>query len=56
MARRRREPETAVIGAVTHDGRGIVAAEGKKAFVSGALVGETVRFVRRKSQREARVT
>ncbi|MEJ2299271.1 MAG: 23S rRNA (uracil(1939)-C(5))-methyltransferase, partial [Woeseiaceae bacterium] len=52
MARRkRREPETAEIVAVTHDGRGIAATEGKKVFVSGALVGETVTFMRRKSRR-----
>ena len=46
-----REPETARITAVTHDGRGIAAADGKKAFVAGALEGETVTFVRRKSHR-----
>ena len=42
MARRRkrREPETATITAVTHDGRGIAADGGKKAFVAGALEGE----------------
>ena len=52
MARRkRREPETATITGVTHDGRGIADAEGKKAFVAGALEGETVTFVRRKSHR-----
>ena len=51
MARRRREPETAVIDSVTHDGRGIAAAPGKKVFVAGALAGETVRFIRRKSRR-----
>ncbi len=51
MARRRREPETAVIDSVTHDGRGIAAASGKKAFVAGALAGETVQFIRRKSRR-----
>jgi len=52
MARRRRhEPETAQIASVTHDGRGIVATEGKKVFVSGALPGEEVRFRRRKSRR-----
>lgn len=51
MARRRREPETARIESVTHDGRGIAAIEGKKVFVSGALAGEEVRFVRRKSRR-----
>ncbi|MGI9223759.1 MAG: 23S rRNA (uracil(1939)-C(5))-methyltransferase RlmD [Woeseiaceae bacterium] len=51
MARRRREPETAVIDSVTHDGRGIASAAGKKAFVAGALAGETVQFIRRKSRR-----
>jgi 23S rRNA (uracil1939-C5)-methyltransferase len=52
MARRkRREPETAQITAATHDGRGIAAGEGKKAFVAGALEGETVTFVRRKPHR-----
>ena len=51
MARRRREPETAIIDAVTHDGRGIVGTQGKKVFVAGALAGETVQFIRRKSRR-----
>jgi 23S rRNA (uracil1939-C5)-methyltransferase len=51
MARKRREPETAQIEAVTHDGKGIAAIEGKKVFVTGALVGETVRFQRRKRRR-----
>ncbi|MBT8091526.1 MAG: 23S rRNA (uracil(1939)-C(5))-methyltransferase RlmD [Gammaproteobacteria bacterium] len=51
MARRRREPETAVIDSVTHDGRGIAATSGKKAFVAGALAGETVQFMRRKMRR-----
>ena len=51
MARRRREPETARIDSVTHDGRGIAAVSGKKVFVAGALAGETVRFQRRKSRR-----
>ena len=51
MARRRREPETAKIQSVTHDGKGIASLDGKKAFVAGALVGETVRFIRRKSRR-----
>ena len=49
--RRRREPETAQIATFTHDGRGIVAGDGKKVFVAGALEGETVRFQRRKSRR-----
>ncbi len=51
MARRRREPETATIDSVTHDGRGIAAMDGKKTFVAGALTGETVQFIRRKSRR-----
>lgn len=51
MARRRREPETARIESVTHDGRGIAAVTGKKVFVAGALAGEEVRFQRRKSRR-----
>ena len=52
MARKkRREPETALITAATHDGRGIAATEGKKVFVAGALEGETVTFLRRKSRR-----
>lgn len=51
MARGKREPETATIEAVTHDGRGIVACDGKKVFVAGALAGEEVRFIRRKRRR-----
>ncbi len=51
MPTRSREPETARIAAATHDGRGIAATEGKKVFVAGALVGETVRFIRRKRRR-----
>lgn len=49
--RRRREPETARIDSSTHDGRGIAATSGKKVFVAGALQGEEVRFMRRKSRR-----
>ena len=49
--RKRREPERAAIVAATHDGRGIADVEGKKVFVAGALEGETVTFVRRKSRR-----
>jgi len=52
VARRRREPETAAIMSVTHDGRGIADTAGKKVFVAGALAGETVRFRRRKSHRK----
>ena len=52
MARRKvREPETALIDGVTHDGRGIAATDGKKVFVAGALAGEEVRFIRRKRRR-----
>ena len=51
MARRKREPETALIEGVTHDGRGIAQTDGKKVFVAGALSGETVQFIRRKSRR-----
>jgi len=51
MKRSKREPETARIESVTHDGRGIAALEGKKVFVAGALPGETVRFQRRKRRR-----
>ncbi len=52
MARRkRREPETARIVAVAHDGRGIADTDGKKTFVVGALEGESVTFIRRKSRR-----
>ncbi len=49
--KKRREPETAVIESATHDGRGIAAVSGKKVFVAGALPGETVEFIRRKSRR-----
>ena len=52
MAKKKpREPETADIDGVTHDGRGIAAVEGKKVFVAGALAGENVRFIRRKRRR-----
>ncbi|MEX2122541.1 MAG: 23S rRNA (uracil(1939)-C(5))-methyltransferase RlmD [Woeseia sp.] len=47
----RRQPETATIDAVTHDGRGIAAIDGKKVFVPGALPGERVRILRRKFRR-----
>ena len=52
MARGKRQPETATITSVTHDGRGIADAPGKTVFVAGALEGEEVRFVRRKSRRK----
>jgi len=51
VPRKARAPEQAVIDAVTHDGRGITAVDGKKVFVAGALAGETVRFLRRKRHR-----
>lgn len=51
MARARRGPETGHIVAATHDGRGIVATDGKKVFVAGALPGEEVRYQRRKRRR-----
>ena len=50
--RRQREPETARITGVTHDGKGIADLAGKKVFVAGALQGEEVRFIRRKSRRK----
>ena len=49
--KKKREPETALIESVTHDGRGIAAVTGKKVFVAGALEGETVKFLRRKRRR-----
>ena len=52
MARGKRQPETATITSVTHDGRGIADTPGKKVFVAGALEGEKVRFVRRQSRRK----
>ena len=51
MKARRKEPETAAIASVTHDGRGIADVPGKKVFVAGALAGETVSFIRRKRRR-----
>lgn len=50
--KRQRVPETATIESATHDGRGIAAVSGKKVFVAGALPGETVEFIRRKSRRK----
>ena len=49
--RKRREPQIATIDSATHDGRGIAAVQGKKVFVAGALPGEKVEFIRRKSKR-----
>jgi 23S rRNA (uracil1939-C5)-methyltransferase len=51
VARKKREPETARIEAVTHDGKGIASVDGKKVFVTGALQDETVRFQRRKRRK-----
>lgn len=47
----RREPETARIQAVSHDGTGIADIDGKKIFVPGVLKGEAVRIQRRKRRR-----
>ncbi len=47
----RREPETARIRTVTHEGQGIADLPGKTVFVAGALTGEEVRFQRRKKRR-----
>ncbi|MGA8203865.1 MAG: hypothetical protein WB812_05055, partial [Woeseiaceae bacterium] len=52
MVRKRREPETARILSVTHDGRGVADAPGKKVFVAGALTDERVRYLRRASRRK----
>lgn len=49
--KKQRGPETAAIESATHDGRGIATIVGKKVFVAGALPGETVEFMRRKSHR-----
>jgi 23S rRNA (uracil1939-C5)-methyltransferase len=51
-------PETVVIGALDHEGRGIARLEGKAVFVDGALPGEEVRiqrFARRRRHDEARL-
>jgi 23S rRNA (uracil1939-C5)-methyltransferase len=47
---RRREPETAEVVGLTHEGEGIVRA-GKTVFVAGALPGETVSFERTRTHR-----
>jgi len=49
---RRREPETARIESVTPDGRGVAAGTGKRVLIAGALDGETVKFLRRRSRRK----
>ena len=49
--KKQRAPETATIESATHDGRGIATVNGKKVFVAGALPGETVEFMRRKTHR-----
>ncbi len=49
--KKQRVPETATIESAAHDGRGITTINGKKVFVAGALPGETVEFIRRKSHR-----
>ena len=49
--KKQRAPETATIESAAHDGRGITTINGKKVFVAGALPGETVEFMRRKTHR-----
>jgi len=49
--KKQRAPETATIETAAHDGRGITTINGKKVFVAGALPGETVEFMRRKTHR-----
>jgi 23S rRNA (uracil1939-C5)-methyltransferase len=46
----RRQPETAEVVGLTHEGEGIVRA-GKTVFVAGALPGETVSFERTRTHR-----
>lgn len=46
-----REPVTATITGLSHDGRGVTHVEGKAVFVVGALPGEQVRFRYTKRQR-----
>jgi len=56
-SRRRRkavskEPVTAVIESVSHDGRGVARLDGKAVFIDGALLGEKVIFQYRNSKRK----
>lgn len=55
MSRQRRvthrEPITAEIESMTHEGKGIARIDGKAVFVDGALPGETVEFVLTRSRR-----
>jgi 23S rRNA (uracil1939-C5)-methyltransferase len=44
-------PETAAIGSLDHDGRGVAHIDGKAVFVAGALPGETVLLQRTRRQR-----
>lgn len=44
-------PETGTVAALTHEGEGVVRG-GKTAFVTGALPGEQIRFVRTKRHRQ----
>lgn len=46
------EPGITEIHAISHDGRGIADIEGKKAFIWGALPGETVRYQITKKHRQ----
>jgi 23S rRNA (uracil1939-C5)-methyltransferase len=44
-------PETGTVAALTHEGEGVVRG-GKTAFVTGALPGEQIRFIRTKRHRQ----
>jgi len=47
----RPESEVAEIVSSTHEGKGIASTDGKKVFVKGAIIGEKVRYIRRKKRR-----
>ena len=54
-----REPETAEVASLDHDGRGVARIDGKTVFIEGALPGELVRlrrFRRRRRHDEAVTT
>lgn len=46
------EPVTAIVEDLTHDGLGVADVDGRRAFVAGALPGETVRLIRRRRRRK----
>ncbi|NOY71228.1 MAG: 23S rRNA (uracil(1939)-C(5))-methyltransferase RlmD [Gammaproteobacteria bacterium] len=47
-----KDPVTAVIESISHDGRGVARVDGKAVFVDGALLGEKVVFQYRSSKRK----